>query len=306
VTKKSNPKSVKFGGGAEYERVSRDGERASLKEMRSCFLQTVCDLVPEVTDELEKEVLPLYLQIHSLCCVQAISESSILSRSYRANNRPISWNSIEDQLNKKVGGPWSVDKDGKITAFGQKMMDWSYSHNLDAFWCRQSAYETLDLWCYEEDSRKSRFWYWEYGREIDLKFLRILSPKFVFEYTTLYPQSGLRGEVEEKIREDFEKKLKSFLDGCESAAEFQGLKATPVKLDLIHFDWLVLRQVRKPPMTCKQIFERYQDQVKFEGLRHVTTVRAVEKAVKELADELGLTPRYAGRGRKPKAPTNQR
>src|ERR1051326_9143414 len=48
--------------------------------------------------------------------------------------------------------------DEKIAQFIRSVFDWSNKYRLNATWCREHAYETLDLWSQSELYKKARIW----------------------------------------------------------------------------------------------------------------------------------------------------
>lgn len=330
----------KFGHG-EYEQLYRNETPASVEHTRNFFLQTVSNVAPEVLDDLGGKPSSLYQQTPALCYEadeKRREKSGVVERYiWSAYQRP-AWMHIEipwrdplldapftdeldddhpvhsaiarKQLGRAIVDPTPADDGGSIAAFKVSLLEWSHEHNLNEMWCRERAYATLDLWCYSPGCRKARIWQEEPAyRPIMRVGYRGYRPNFdfVFKHEMFYPREGFRQQVKQRILKACEEQLNAFLDQREQAAREGKMVATQQRRVEEHFEWLVLRQVKKPYMTCKQIFELYQDQSKSQEMpRLVTTVRAVEKAVKELADFIGLTPRYAGRGRKPKTPAEPR
>lgn len=279
MASKSDKKSVKFGT-AEYE-APTENERPSRERMRSYFLHNVCRLIPEVADELENELLPLY-QLIPLFCYEADANRRRRRRrharwEWRDHNRP-SWERIEipwvnravdtsfeikfddyyDEPDKSFPGGWissftrqPAHKDPNIGIFVEKLFDWSRRHNLDAMWCRAHAYETLDLWCVNKNYRKAKIWLPAPLMFFDdvpiptspIPIVEYSSPKFIFEYVTLYPVLGFRKEVKDEIIDAFNKQLDAFLDEREAEAKAFGLEPSPKKYAPHHFKWLAEYQV---------------------------------------------------------------
>lgn len=354
MSSNSKNKLINFAIG-EYEYVPLGGERLSVKHLRNDFVQTVTKLIPEISQELESEFLPLYQQIPLFCYeagnkVQREEELKLLFvddpvswQQFRETTDEVkryawvkeyqpTWDSLEQNWEKSLVESQHENKSGKkpanslkllnrhrqviadyrsaamdhgIPEFIKKIVEWSKGINLDEVWFRAHAYKTLDLWCYDELWRREHIWTFEpYEMPFFAHPIPIVkgSPvgEFVFKYSTLYPSKGFRREVKDEIMRAFKKELDKFLDEREQAAKNSSMEITPHKQDEIHFVWLALHRVKKPPMTCEQIFKRHEEQSKKTDLRIIKSVRAIEKAVKKLADELGLAPLYCGRGRRPK------
>jgi hypothetical protein len=291
VGTKSDKKSIKFGT-AEYE-APTENERPSRERMRSYFLQNVSSTIPEVADELENELLPLYQQI-PLFCFEADSSRRRRRRrnarwEWRDHNRP-SWETIEtlwvnrptntpfevrfddyyDEPDKSFAGGWispftrqPTHKDPNIGVFVEKLFVWSRRYYLDATWCRAHAYETLDLWCVNKNYRKARIWLPKPLMFFDdvpvptspISIIEHTSPKFIFEYVTHYPSLGFRKDIREEMIEAFTKKLDAFLDEREAEAKAFGLEPSPKKYAPHHFRWLAAYQVGG--MSKKSLAKKY-------------------------------------------------
>jgi hypothetical protein len=140
--------------------------------------------------------------------------------------------------------------DPNIEGFVEKLFAWSRIHNLDEAWCREHAYETLELWHTDRDRQEERVWAW--GARLPLYSSGSTAsrpdfeyPAFVFEYFTYYPCVGLRPELRQSITKEFERQLDSFFDKREQEAEKQGWCAPPQKYAQHHFTWLIDYQVNK-------------------------------------------------------------
>ncbi len=333
MAKESKNKVSRFGV-SEYEGAVEDEELLSVEHMRSYFLQSVSELVPEVLDELESELLPLY-RVISLFCYEADEkrreESDVRIRAtWRDHNRP-TWEYVENAwINRSPDksfvvqfdeyysfydedDTWNVPffrtpahKDPNIAAFIEKMFDWSRRHNLDAVWCRARAYETLDFWCYDQSYLERRIWKYE---PLDLlpfalhpiTLSKYDSMEFIFKFLTLYPSVGYRPDVEREITEDFKAQLKFFLDGREKIASKAGMSPTPNKREMSHFIWLAQFQVKE--MSYREISNEVdppRGSAKAPYLSDDT--KKVRKAVNDLARAIKLPLRAEGRrpGRRPK------
>jgi hypothetical protein len=294
--KKERPgHTVRFGSG-EFE-LPREG-LGTLSEMRSCFLQVACLEVPEFLSDLQQDLVPAFKQIHLYCCMSTRTNRRILSNYMRTTSRPIRWKQIEDESYLHIAKlkPHQIRA---IAEFRLRLMEWSRRYNVDEEWCRESAFETLDLWFHKPCPCKEKLWYWDDLTLLHPEVLRE-TRQFIFKFETLYPFRTSRKEFENHIREAFESKLKDYLKAADSSARDHGGLPTMREIKLEHFRWLVMHQVKKAPMTGKQIFEWYKAKSHSEDLPHIDAETTVVRAVKRLADEIGLTPRYVGRGRKPK------
>ncbi|HZH91590.1 MAG TPA: hypothetical protein VEX70_13350 [Pyrinomonadaceae bacterium] len=342
---RASRKTRMYGHGA-YEHVLRDKIPASVEHARNDFLQTVAELAPEVLSDLGKEPFRLYRKTPAICFeadkerIKKHKQHNLYDRVREKakweQQRP-KWKEVETPPHSEkvdlverhiwttyerppleyvetqwhdplgVRPPFPIDTDGSIAAFKASLLEWSRRHNLNDLWCRERAYATLDLWCYSPASRKARIWHHEFGWQPVMAFRGGERQRFdfVFRHETHYPRDGFRQQVKQRILTLCEEQLDAFLDERERQAIEGGMVATPQKHAKEHFEWLTRRQIQG--MTCRAIFDLYKEQSKSQAMpRLITTKRAVEKAVSELAELIQLTPRYAGRGRKPKATVTRR
>jgi hypothetical protein len=284
-------KSLRFGLG-EYENIDDDGAGNSRQDLRSLFLHTASKAKPELASELE-DLLGLYSQI-PLFCYTADKKR----RNTRGGGKRYSWSShcrpkwkyIEDawQQHMKMrakssttkthfklkfddyydvydrNGTWwsSFDMpphtDHNIEQFILTLFNWSNKYRLNATWCRQFAYETLDLWSQSETYRKARIWWYttahvsssrlrkSYSKLVML--LRAFEPlpqELVFKWTTFYPVQGFRGAEKKLISAKFGEELDTFLDRCEQQAQDANLVRSVRKNTREHLQWLVDFQVKQ-------------------------------------------------------------
>jgi hypothetical protein len=81
--------------------------------------------------------------------------------------------------------------------------------------------------------------------------------------------------------------MHAYLDKIESMARERGLKRVS-KIEKDHFMWLVAYQIE----------ERLQEEIRKDARRG--SEQTVSKAIGKLANYIGLTLRYCGRGKRPK------
>jgi hypothetical protein len=288
--------SLLFGTG-EYESMGEDGSRTSIEEMRSHFLDRVSVHEPAVPSDLINQLLEEYQEI-PLFCYEADPErrrnSDVRARMFWHINERLTWRDVEADITSGQGGYGR-----KIENFVSGLVDWSTSYNLDVVWCREHAFETLDLWYHYPKYRSERRW--TYGLcHPPYLFRPVTLPdfsqsEFVFRFTTLYPSRGFRKEVRHEIAKEFEKQLNEFLDGREEEAREEGMAATPRKYTLEHFDWLVHRRVQRMPYT--EIYRKYYPN-EYQGIRDnielYDRTKRIRKAVNELEGLLELTESTTG------------
>jgi hypothetical protein len=278
-------KSLRFGLG-EYENIGEDGVGNSRQDLRSLFLHTASKAKSELASELE-DLLGLYCQI-PLFCYTADKKR----RNTRGGGKRYSWSShcrpkwgyIEDawqehmkrgtthfklkfddyyDVHDRNGTWWSAfnmppHTDPNIEQFILTLFNWSNKYGLNATWCRQFAYETLDLWSQSERYRKARIWWYTTAHvsssrlgKSNRKSVMLLRPfepwpqEFVFKWTTLYPVQGFRGTEKKLISAKFDKELDTFLNRCEQQAQDANLVRSVRKNTREHLQWLVDFQVRR-------------------------------------------------------------
>jgi hypothetical protein len=113
---------------------------------------------------------------------------------------------------------------------------------------------------------------------------RSTTPWFVFEDPPWDPNLYSRGTFEAAVRNRFEQSLREYCDRVLAEARAQGLVKTEEKRNPDHYFWLAQYQVsQKSPA----------DQWRSLPQGESRTRRAVEKAIRETARELGLTPRQS-------------
>ena len=284
-------------GLGEYETIDNDGARASLQDLRSLFLITASRAKPELASDLD-ELLGLYAQIPLFCFTAKKNRRKWRDPrtrfSWSRHCRP-EWRYIEDAWQNYIQnlarpntaqtrfelkfddfydelegeGMWlsafnvPPHSDPSIEQFIIKLFDWSINHGLDAMWCRQFAYETLDLWSQSERYRNARFWWYTTAhvsrpgqRDEWVMLLLNFEPRpqeFVFKWSTLFPVEGFRGKEKKLITEKFRQELDAFLDRCEDEAEGANLVSVLHTKTREHLEWLADFQVKQ--MGYKEVYE---------------------------------------------------
>jgi hypothetical protein len=178
-------------GIGEFESNSFDGEKPSIVELRSEFLQAAVKLKPSISRSLRDNLLPLYRSI-PLFSFEAVSSKELDENSsylmqrwtqsaWATTCRP-TWNDIEnawsirdssDEFSFHFPGYYATwdefgpelsifdvapHTDPSIPAFIDQMFSWSRDHHLDMQWCRYHAFETLDLWSLDVSLRNELIW----------------------------------------------------------------------------------------------------------------------------------------------------
>jgi hypothetical protein len=300
-----NDKVPKFGRG-QYESAPRNEVPPSVKHARSYFLDVVKTLAPTVLEDLGGEPYKLYWEAR--LCFEANKTSGkrdlVARHIWKTHQRP-SWGEIEHPFRNPLldDAATPVERDERVREFRDSLFNWSRRHRLDATWCRERAYDTLDWWCFSQGGREIQMWDYDGAYQTIMAF-RGDHPRFTFEFKTLYPREGFRPDVKKRIMEAVEKELDAYLDRQEALAEENGMVAPRQKREKQHFEWLVCFQVNQ--MSYAEILELYSpeefaDAKKAGNLSDRT--KRIRKAVHEVADFINLPLREDGirPGRRPRS-----
>lgn len=346
-------KSLRLGLG-EYEALNSEDATTSLQELRSLFLNIASKIKPELAFELA-DLLSLYGQIPLFCYTASKKRRNTAGGgkrfSWSRHCRP-KWRYIEeawrihveetqkrtsqekpfklkfDQYYDVSGGEglWlshfnmPPHDDPKIAAFIQRLFEWSTRHGLDAPWCREQAYETLDLWSQSEEYKGAKVWWYTTahvsslgrgkGRDKVVMFLRAFEArpdmgKLQFTWHTLFPVQGFRAEVRQSIMNAFQEQLDAFLDQREQQAQDTNLVRSTRKNSTEHLKWLAYFQLKK--MDYKQI--SISENTSKNANQHVYVndeTKKVRKAINDLAKKIKLPLREEATrpGRRPKTIKN--
>jgi hypothetical protein len=284
-------------GNGEYESAIEGRDPPSAHHARDVFLMTLSEMLPEVLRDLERSSLEYYRKsglhfddaahqerLKHLNQYDRIREMTRLQQHHRWSSPE--WNNFEEE---------EITYDQNLSALQKSIFQWSRKWRLDASWCRERAFHTLDYWCSYPDSHKRLAWNYEPVWETVVAFRQGEHPRFRFEYKTLYPREGHRSRLEQRITEAFRRELKAFLDSREQIAKEAGMKPVPKKREKSHFEWLICFQVKG--MSPKEILAHYEPHV-YEGaigrgsLSEYT--KRIRKAVNEVSRLIGLPLRIDG------------
>jgi hypothetical protein len=234
---------LKLGKG-ELEHILKDGSSLSMQDARDYFLFAVKKVAPDVLDDLAGEPFTLYKaaglafdresfqqDIAHLEPFDQIRESTRRDQNHVWDHPD--WYGFEDH---------EIDYDSNLAALQKSIFDWSERHNLDANWCRERAFETLDSWYQSSGSRENRTWRTYNSMQTIVPDRNGLH--FQFSIKSVYPASSFRKQEKERITEHFERELKAFLDGRERRAIENGMKRPKQKHDGSHFEWFAFYQVK--------------------------------------------------------------
>lgn len=294
---------------AKFEKAVGKESLPSVQMARNYFLKAVAERAPEVLQDLSREPFRRFratnlfyeadanraeeTRIHNLILEEIAENSSekLFDEHYRLTARRLAWTRYERPTWKHIEKPYKspfatfylkpTRRDTRIKRFAQSLFAWSFKHNLNAFWCREIAFETLNHWCsLPKDAAKTN-WYFNAPipapvnntlEEISLVSYSGDSPesfrtthkvaenlwsakdanglnKFK-SYETAYPAFGINADEEKEILEFYAEneppvnrnEVREFLNQCEAAAYENQFTETPRLHTLQHFDWLALYQ----------------------------------------------------------------
>ncbi len=163
----------------------------------------------------------------------------------------------------------------KLQKLREAVEIWCAQWNLEDDWCRRLAYDTVLAWI--RTPRKRHKWApedWEWLAPVS--FPR--GPKFTFAFRPWNYILETRSNYETGLRLYLEKRLQEHLETAEQEAiEMYGLVRSRTKREPIHFYWLARRFLGETAADIARFSPK------------PPTARAVQKAIKSLADHLQLT-----------------
>jgi hypothetical protein len=144
-------------GNGEYESVIEGREPPSVHHARDVFLMTLSGMLPEVLRDLERNSLEYYRKsglhfddaahrerLKHLNQYDRIREMTRLQQHHRWSSPE--WRNFEEE---------EITYDQSLSALQKSIFQWSRKWRLDASWCRERAFHTLDYWCSYPDSHKN-------------------------------------------------------------------------------------------------------------------------------------------------------
>jgi hypothetical protein len=313
---------MRFGTG-QLEKPDEYGNSDSLTHLRTQFLQIAGELKPEILQDLETELFPLYCKI-PLICYNAKKRgrkrtfADDLQRRYFVTNwakqyRPMWYQLEQSEPDWRSDYPSPKSRPEAIEAmlkFMTLMFNWSKTHNLNASWCRNHAYETLDLWSVVDKYRKLRMWQylpWDArDNRVEMKCFEPEYPKFdtkiefdlkekLIGQLTFYPSFGGRDEITKSLN-DLQKKVDflaeqtmHFMDEREAAAKREGHTASIAKSNIGHISWFAEVQILGTRFAdlAEEYYAASEETI---GARINTENRTkvIRKAVNAMSRQLGL------------------
>ncbi len=259
----------------------------SRTDARIRFLDAVKKHVPAVLDDLAGEPFQLYQQLAQQLAQDDDTPMSVYVLIITDVHPTSDWGPMFDPLHRRLRA-------------------WSRHWHLDADWCRHVALKTLYEW--HEPPDKGLLALLQAGplppepmgqpRGWAQAAIPLVSPirdeemRFTFAHRGWQPMHYTRDVAEQAIRAAFDAHLTRYLDRLECLAKERGLKPTPEKRALTHFDWLALYQVKG--WRPAKIADWYHE-INEKGAE----VSAIRMALQETARLIGLPLRPSRRGRPP-------
>lgn len=314
---------MRFGTG-QLEKLDEWGNTPSLTHLRSQFLEIAGKLKPEIVQDLETKLLPLYNKIPLICYIadkrrlkqtfaNDLQRRQFVTR-WADQHRPI-WYELEERRSELTAGNEKT-LDGRqgdnmdLSNFITKMFEWSKTHNLDASWCRRHAYDTLDLWSVVDEYRKALIWQllpWDLRNntvemktfqpeqvEFETKIEYDLAEQFNKELT-FYPTFGGRDTILESLTELKEKvnllvrQTKRFMGEREAAAKRAGYKHSIEKDNTEHIKYFAEVQILDTRYSVlADRFFASADAERGQPVDRQDRTKPVRKAVNEMSRHLGL------------------
>lgn len=267
-------------GYGSYERANRE---QSKEDLRNRFLKAVNNYARHVLDDLYGEPFRLYLEAGLGFNEDVYSDD--LDSYERAIKRESGWTrhlcNRPEWPRKFERGPiaYNIRKE----SFRQSLFEWSRRNGLDADWCRESAYNTLDIWAYSRpDSEHSRFQplvkvitFFQIGRPE--KWFEL--PEGIYLHPQLYPLEAIEAELQRRVR--------AYINDVKVRLEANKFVPTPEEYKTkkhdskLRFRWLVERVIyHKPYQTIlDELGPEYEHGLEYSTLR---------KTIVNLAKYIGL------------------
>lgn len=277
-------------GSGSFERPNRE---QSKEDLRNRFFEAVNSYAERVLIELYDEPFRLYLEAGLGFNADAFTDD--LEADERARKIAKGWNrhlwNRPKWHDKFEAGP--IAYNARKEAFRRGLFEWSRRNKLDAAWCREYAFETLDHWSYSQPEPKQlRF-------RPQLKMVTFfpmgggakgLRRKFTFEHLVIHPQIKPLEETEAEMREAFDLQVTALIRDLKRRAKARNYAETPKtyksKYREDYYRWLVEWAINDKPI--KTIAEETKDRNGDGGPDNKTVRDAVNSLAKDL--ELPISP----------------
>jgi hypothetical protein len=195
---------------------------------RGLFLACLSTLAPEVLRDLKETALPVYRELPQ----EARLEPTLVNWTVAHG-----WSALAE-----LAGDTSLRAASSLIDL---LSTWAHKHQIEADWAYDCALSRLHAWDVGDKSETWRIPRQVGGFEISWEELA-----FSFTQPGWSPQLHTRSDYENRLRAAFERHLKKYLDGIETAAGERGLVRTPelrrrgTRSSARRFEWLVRWQVQ--------------------------------------------------------------
>lgn len=280
-----------MGQGIGYGSFGRPNREQFKEDLRNRFLEAVNRnrQARRVLQDLYGEPFKLYLEaglgVKLDDSGDHLDADQQARKNWRAWNRHL-WSRANWQDKFECG---LITYNSRKEALRKCLFEWSRRSYLDAAWCRECAYNTLDHWAYSRPDRE-RLQFQPLVKAVNFFSMgggaKGLRRRFIFEYVIVHPQIKFLDETEAEIREAFDHELKAAFNDLKRRAKASGCEPTPQtyesKYRKHYYRWLVERAINKKPI--KTIAEETKDRDGSGGPDYKT----VRDAVNLLAEDIEL------------------
>lgn len=225
-------------GSGGYERANRE---QSKEDLRNRFFEAVNSYARRVLDELHDEPFSLYIEAGLGFNADAYTDDLEGARKRARGWTRHQWSRARWQ-DRFENGPIA---NARKEAFRKSLFEWSRRNRLDAVWCCEAAYNTLDIWAYSQPEKQQ------------LRFEPLV--KMITRFQTGRPEKwfGLTELIHlhpqlyplETIEYELQRRVRAYVDDLKAHAEAKGFVPTPEEYQTkkhdsqARFRWLVERVV---------------------------------------------------------------
>lgn len=264
---------IGFGG---YERSNREQSKLDL---RNRFFEAINEYARHVLNDLHGEPFRLYIKAGLGFNVDAYTGGHEGAKKKAQGWTKHQWN--HPKWDKFENGP--IGYNARKETFRKSLFEWARRNRLDTAWCREGAYNTLDIWAYSQPEQEQ------------LRFQPLV--KMVSLYQTGRPEKwfGLTELIHlhpqhhplEAIEAELQRRVRAYMDDLKARAESKGFVPTPEEYQTkkhdsqARFRWLVEHVVNdKPYQTIlDELGPKYEHGLEYSTLR---------KTVIKLAEDIEL------------------
>jgi hypothetical protein len=260
-------------GSGGYERANRE---QSKEDLRDRFFEAINSYARHVLNELHGEPFSLYIEAGLGFNADAYADDLKGARKRAREWTRHQWNRARWQ-DRFENGP--ITYNARKETFRQSLFEWSRHNRLDAAWCREAAYNTLDIWDYSQPERE------QLRLQPLVKMISLFQtarPEKWFGLTELihlHPQF----HTLEAIEAELQRRVRAYIDDLNARAEAKGFVPTPEEYQTkkhdsnARFRWLVERVVNNKSYQTilNELGPEYKHGLEYSTLRK-TVIRLAE------------------------------